>query len=415
MVEYVRTPWRQPSRLAWIALLIALLLSLLVVLRILAVFASVIFMALVAAGLLYQPFRKLAALLNGRRRIAAGLICLALVLGLMVPSAWLAIEVSRETIGFYQLSTEQLNERTLLDAIAARQDDLDRFNQLLSPLGVSITPEDIVQRVSAAAAGVGRFFYRQGVSIATGLVRFVIGFLIWVLTLYFLFVDGRALRHWFRAVIPLAADEQDLVRSRFVDMAGSLVIGNGIAGVIQGIGGGLVFYLLGLQGPVLWGVVMAILGWIPVIGISAVYVPVWVILMLAGEPGRAFALLIPLMILATVSESILKPVLVGRRTQLPTLLVFFALLGGFDAFGPVGLIVGPMMMTVFLTLVGIYRDRYQPFLVPSLPTQDGSQVDPEAPRPADAPALDAVNGAGSDSVAGTGLQARWPTTGDGLK
>ena len=415
MVDYVPTPWRQPPRLAWIALIVALVLSMLVVLRILTVFMSVIFMALVAAAVLYHPFRWLAALLNGRRRIAAGLICLVLVLGLMVPSAWLAVEVSRETIGFYHLSTQQLNEHTLSDAISSYQAEIDQLNQLLAPIGASVTPDEIVERISTAAAGIGRFFYRQGVSIATGLVRFVIGFLIWVLTLYFLLVDGRELRQWFRAVIPLAADEQNLVRSRFVDMAGSLVIGNGIAGVIQGIGGGLVFYLLDLQGPVLWGVVMAILGWIPLIGISAVYIPAWVILMLAGEPAKAFALLIPLMILATVSESILKPILVGRRTQLPTLLVFFALLGGFDAFGPVGLIVGPMMMTVFLTLVEIYRDRYQPFLVPSLPTQDGSQVDPEAPRPAVAPALDAVNGAGSDSVAGTGLQARWPTTGDGLK
>ena len=399
MVEYVRTPWRQPPRLAWIALIIALVLTMLVVLRILAVFVSVIFMALVAAAVLYQPFRWLAALLNGRRRIAAGLICLALVLGLMVPSAWLAVKVSRETIGFYRLSTEQLNERTLFDAIAARQDDLDRVNQLLSPLGVSITPEEIVQRVSSAAAGVGRFFYRQGVSIATGLVRFVIGFLIWVLTLYFLFVDGRALRHWFRAVIPLAADEQELVRTRFVDMAGSLVIGAGITGVIQGIGGGLVFYLLGLQGPVLWGVVMAILGWIPVIGISAVYIPAWAILMLAGEPGRAFALLILLLILGTGSESILKPVLVGRRSQLPTLLVFFALLGGFDAFGPAGLIVGPMMLTVFLTLVEIYRDRYQPFLIPSPLTADGQRLAGEAQGPEGTTDPDAVDGPGADPLA----------------
>ena len=365
MVEYVPTPWRQPPRLAWIALIVALVLSMLVVLRILAVFMSVIFMALVAAAVLYHPFRWLAALLHGRRRIAAGLICLVLVLGLMVPSAWLAVEVSRETIAFYHLSTQQLNEHTLSDAISSYQAEIDQLNQLLAPIGASVTPDEIVERISTAAAGIGRFFYRQGVSIATGLVRFVVGFLIWVLTLYFLLVDGRELRHWFRAVIPLAADEQNLVRTRFVDMAGSLVIGNGIAGVIQGIGGGLVFYLLDLQGPVLWGVVMAILGWIPLIGISAVYIPAWVILMLAGEPAKAFALLIPLMILATVSESILKPILVGRRTQLPTLLVFFALLGGFDAFGPVGLIVGPMMMTVFLALVEIYRDRYQPFLVPA--------------------------------------------------
>lgn len=396
MVEYVHMPWRRPSRAAWIGLLIALLLSLLVVLRILAVFASVIFLALVAAAVLYQPFRKLAALLKGRRQIAAGLICLALVLGLMVPSAWLAIEVSRETIGFYQLSTDRLNEHTLRDAIADHQDDLDRFNRLLASFGRTVTADEIVQQISAAAAGVGRFFYRQGVSIATGLVRFVIGFLVWVIALYFLLVDGRALRHWFRAVIPLAADEQDLVRTRFADMAGSLVIWNGITGVIQGVGGGLVFWLLDLQGPVLWGVVMAILGWIPVIGISLVYIPAWVILMLAGEPGKAFALLISLMILATVSESILKPILVGRGTQLPTLLVFFALLGGFDAFGPVGLIVGPMMMTVFLALVEIYRDRYKPFLLPSQPTLDRPPVVTDRDGPPDAAGAGVVDRSGSE-------------------
>jgi predicted PurR-regulated permease PerM len=396
MVEYVPTPWRQPPRLAWIALIVALVLSMLVVLRILAIFMSVIFMALVAAAVLYHPFRWLAALLNGRRRIAAGLICLVLVVGLMVPSAWLAIEVSRETIAFYHLSTQQLNEHTLSDAISSYQAEIDQLNQLLAPIGASVTPDEIVERISTAAAGIGRFFYRQGVSIATGLVRFVIGFLVWVLTLYFLLVDGRELRQWFRAVIPLAADEQNLVRTRFVDMAGSLVIGNGIAGVIQGIGGGLVFYLLGLQGPVLWGVVMAILGWIPLIGISAVYIPAWVILMLAGEPGKAFALLIPLMIVATVSESILKPILVGRRTQLPTLLVFFALLGGFDAFGPVGLIVGPMMMTVFLALVEIYRDRYQPFLVPSALTAGADLPEAEGAGTGLDPAAGSAAGSGLD-------------------
>jgi len=151
-------------------------------------------------------------------------------------------------------------------------------------------------------------------------------------------------------------------------------------------------------------VVMAILGWIPVIGISAVYVPAWVILMLAGDPGRAFAVLIPLMILATVSESILKPVLVGRRTELPTLLVFFALLGGFDAFGPVGLIVGPLMMTVFLTLVEVYRDRYQPFLLPSPLTSGGpAAAVTEGGGPGEAPGgAPAVDRTGSEPAADAG-------------
>ena len=378
---YVSSPWRRPPKLGWAALLIAIVITLLVVLQILWVFVAVIFVALVAAGLLYQPFRALAAALNGRRRLAAGLICLALVVALLVPLALIAIEVSQEALNFADLSTTRLNERTLLQAIEANQDAIDRFNNVAEPLGLAVTAGEIAERITTAAAGVGRFFYKQGVSLATGLVRFVIGFLVWVITLYYLFVDGRTVRQWFRDFIPLAADEQDLVRDRFLDMANSLVIGNGIAAVIQGVAGGLIFSLLDLQGPVLWGVVMGILAFIPVVGISLVYVPAWAILMLAGDPGRAFALLIPLLILATVVEYWLKPVLVGRRAHLHTLLVFFSLLGGFDAFGPVGLLIGPLTMTAFLTLVEIYRDHYRPFLFPEPPEPD--RVTASADRPED--------------------------------
>jgi predicted PurR-regulated permease PerM len=200
------------------------------------------------------------------------------------------------------------------------------------------------------------------VSLATGLVRFVIGFLVWVIVLYYLFVDGPAIRAWFRDTVPLPADQQDHIRDRFMGMASSLVVGNGVAAIVQGLAGGLLFAALDLPAPVLWGVVMGILAFIPVVGISFVYLPAWALLVLAGQSGKAFALLIPLAVLATVVEYWMKPLLVGRRAHLHTLLVFFSLLGGFDAFGPIGLLLGPLMMTVFLTLVEIYRDSYRPAL-----------------------------------------------------
>ena len=349
-----------PSRASWIGLMIGLVVCLLVVLRILAPFVGVIFIALVAAGLLHQPYATLTHRFNGRRRLAALAICVALVVALMVPLFFLAIEVSQETLDFYEISTSQLTERSLLDAIDANRGALDRVNQLVAPLGAYLTPEDVVARIAAAGAGLGGFFYKQGVSLATGLARFVIGFLVWVIVLYYLLVEGPAVRAWFRATIPLPASQQELLRHRFMDMASSLVVGNGVAAIIQGVAGGVVFALLDLPGPVLWGVVMGLLAFVPVVGISLVFVPVWAVLMLAGQTGRAFALLIPLAILATIVEYWLKPVLVGRRAQLPTMLVFVSLLGGFDAFGPVGLLIGPLMMTVFLTLASIYRREYRP-------------------------------------------------------
>jgi predicted PurR-regulated permease PerM len=352
-----------PARSSWVGLLIALAVALMVVLRILAVFVGVIFVALVAAGLLARPFSRLTEIFGGRRRLAALSICVGLVVAVMVPLSITAVEVSQEALDFYAISTSQLTETSLLDAIEANRGALDRLNQLLVPLGAYLTPQDVVARIAVAAAGLGGFFYKQGVSLATGLVRFVIGFLVWVIALYYLMVDGPAVRSWFRDTIPLPPEEQDLIRNRFMGMASSLVVGNGVAAMIQGVAGGLVFAALDLPGPMLWGVVMGILAFIPVVGISLVYIPVWGVLLLAGQTGRAFALLVPLAVLATVVEYWLKPVLVGRRAHLHTLLVFFSLLGGFDAFGPVGLLIGPLMMTVFLTLVSIYRDHYRPYLV----------------------------------------------------
>jgi predicted PurR-regulated permease PerM len=363
MTEQELNGGTKPQRAAWIGLLVALLVLLVIVLRTVAAFVSVIFIALVAIGLLHGPYKVLVAAIGGRRKLAAVIICALLVVALLVPLFFTGREVSREALAFYEMSTTQLTERSLLDAIEANQELLDKVNRLTALVGIHLTPEDVFNQISATTVRLGGFFYKHGVSLAKGLVRFVIGFLLWLIVLYYLLVDGDAARQWFRQTLPLPADQQDVLRHRFMDMASSLVVGNGVAALIQGVLGGLWFAALDIPGPVLWGGVMFILAFIPVVGISFVYLPVWAVLMLAGETGQAFALLIPMMILATVVEYWLKPMLVGRRAQMHTLLVFFSLLGGLEAFGAIGLIVGPLMMTAFLTLVGIYREEYRPHLI----------------------------------------------------
>ncbi len=148
---------------------------------------------------------------------------------------------------------------------------------------------------------------------AKGLVQFIFGFIFWVVVLFYLLVDGKTARMWFRDTLPMPADEQQLLSARFMDMASSLVVGNGLAGIIQGVAGGVVFAAAGLPGPVLWGAVMGILAFIPVIGISIVFIPAFLILLIAGETFKAFAVFVPLVLISTVVEYWLKPMLVGRR------------------------------------------------------------------------------------------------------
>ena len=350
-----------PQKAAWIGLLFALAVCTAVVVMVLAPFFSVILLAVVAAGLIRPSYLELVRAFHGRRRAAAVLICVLLLVVLLVPVYLIAQEVSEEALAIYEMSTTQLTQGRLMEILEGRQHQIDRVNRFLEPFGTELTIERVYDLLASFGVRIGGFFYKQGVSLAGHLVRFVFGFIFWVLILYYLLIDGGAFRSWVEATLPLPVDEQKLVSHRFMDMASSLVIGNGVAAIIQGIAGGVVFGLLGIPGAILWGVVMAILAFIPVVGISLVYIPFTIFLLVAGENTRALLLFIPLAVVATAVEYWLKPLLVGRRAQMHTLLVFLSLIGGVMAFGAVGLLLGPLMMTAFLTLAGIYREHYRPF------------------------------------------------------
>ncbi len=352
----------RPARASWIVLLVAIGICLPVVLRVLAPFASVLLLALVAAGLFYPHYKRLVTVLNGHRKLAAIIVCLLLLVTVLVPLSIIATDVSGEALSFYEMTTTELTERGVLERLQKNEDRIQLINSFLEPAGVVLTAEDVSDWLTTAGLNLGAFFYKQGVSVATGLAQFVFGFIFWVVVIYYLLVDGKTARRWFRDTLPMPVDEQRLLSARFMDMASSLVVGNGLAGIIQGVVGGIVFAAAGLPGPVLWGAVMSILAFIPVIGISIVFIPAFLILLIAGETFKAFVVFVPLALVSTVVEYWLKPMLVGRRGEMHTLLVFLSLIGGLAAYGAVGILVGPLMMTAFLTLVSIYRDHYSPWL-----------------------------------------------------
>ena len=357
-----KTADHHPKQASWVGLLVALAVCLIVVLMVLAPFFSVILLAVVAAGMIRPSYRRLVTALGGWRRTAGFIVCALLIGVLLVPLFVIAQEVSQEALGIYELSTTQLTEGKLRDMLEQRQDLIDDLNSLSQPFGVELTVDRAYEFIATSGVRIGGFFYKQGVSIARYLVSFVFGFIFWVLILYYLLVDGPLFRDWLVKTLPLPGDEQHMVAHRFMDMASSLVIGNGVAALVQGLAGGFVFALLGLHGAVLWGVVMAILAFIPVVGISLVFIPFSAGLLVAGETTRAVALFVPLAAVATVVEYWLKPLLVGRRAQMHPLLVFLSLIGGAVVFGAVGLLLGPLTMTALLTLTGIYRERYRPLI-----------------------------------------------------
>jgi len=147
-------------------------------------------------------------------------------------------------------------------------------------------------------------------------------------------------------------------------MSGAVLIGNGLGGLIQGVVGGGLFWFLGLNSPFLWGVILGFLAFLPIVGIGVVMLPAALVFLLKGSLGRALFVVVVYGVLSWGIEYIFKPKLVGNRVAMHPLVVFFAIIGGLKVYGILGIIYGPLIATLFLTLSDIYFSTFQSMVEP---------------------------------------------------
>ena len=175
--------------------------------------------------------------------------------------------------------------------------------------------------------------------------------------LFFLLRDRRAGLEALRSASPLTASEMNHLLLRVGDTIHATIYGTLAVSAIQGLLGGLMFWALGLPAPLLWGVVMALLAIVPVLGAFVVWVPAAIFLVLDGHPGQAIVLAVWGMLVVGTIDNLLRPILMGNRLKLHTVLLFISIIGGLVVFGSPGLILGPMVFTIALVLLELWPHR----------------------------------------------------------
>ncbi len=185
----------------------------------------------------------------------------------------------------------------------------------------------------------------------------IVNVLITIFSLFFMFRDRRHALHALTALSPLSRAECADVFARVGDTIYATVYGSVTMAMIQGALGGLMFWWLGLPAPVLWGVVMALLATVPNLGAFVVWAPAAVGLALQGQTQEAIILAVWGMTAIALIDNLLYPVMVGKRMQMHSAVVFFAIVGGLIVFGPAGLILGPVVFAVAEALIEIWRRR----------------------------------------------------------
>jgi len=243
---------------------------------------------------------------------------------------------------------------------------LARLNALLVRAGIEmqVTWDGLIRPISELGKIVGFSLFEQARFFTTNVFSIVIYFCLMLIVVYYMLIDGDKFLKYMYDLSPLPDEHDEKLFKKFMDMAGAVLIGNGLGGLIQGVAGGGLFLFLGFNSPFLWGVIMGFMAFLPIVGIGVVMIPAAAILLLKS---RLFAGIFVLVFYAALSwgiEYIFKPKVVGNRVSMHPLIVFFAIIGGLKAYGILGIIYGPLIATLFLTLADIYFSSFQYMVEP---------------------------------------------------
>lgn len=236
------------------------------------------------------------------------------------------------------------------------------LQEIAAILGFSLEAEDVTRAFAELVRSVGLFFYSHAGNWAGNIMLFLFNFSLMLLTIFFLLIEQDRLLSYILRLSPLPEDQGRRLFAKFDEITGAVLIGNGICSIIQGVLGGIIFAVFSLGPPVLWGLIMAVLAFLPIVGIGLVLVPAALVLAFKGNMVGAVILTALYGVITIIIEYFMKAKMVGDRVRMHILLAFLGMIGGLSAFGLLGIIYGPLIITAFQTLAEFYLGSYERYV-----------------------------------------------------
>lgn len=315
-------------------------------------FSPLIWSAALSYGL-YPLYGRLVRATGQRRSLSAVIMSLGVTIGLILPLAYMSILIGKEVA------------RTYIAVVALVEQGPGLLEQWRGHPWISAVIEQILefQRVTGTdlrtilvenLAELGRALVEQLTHVARNILSGLTEFGIILLCTFYFFRDGETMAEWITLLLPFVDARKRLLIKRFDEVVKAAVLGNTAVAALEGIVGGIAFALVGLPTPLLWGAAMAVLAYLPLVGAAMVWGPVALYLFFQGRYGAAMVLVVAGMLIALI-DYVVRTIVVGEASKLHTLLAFFAMLGGIQFFGLVGIVAGPLVVAIGVALLESYR------------------------------------------------------------
>ena len=310
-----------------------------------------IFWAAVIASLFYPLYKRFTSLLNPS--FSASLTLIIVTVMVLLPFSLIVTLLVKEIVNIF-------NSYGQTDQLSGIIQDVNNYlhnNEFIQRIGLNET--SISGRLDEIGKSVVTFVYVSVKSLTQNSLEFIVLFVLMLYSLFYFLRDGGRILKKMMFIFPLGNRYEQLLYEKFTSAASSAIKGTVVVGLIQGLLGGLLFWVTGVPGPLIWGLVMAALGAIPITGTFLVWFPAGIIKIATGHFAQGIIILLVGTVLVSTIDNILRPIIVGKDLQMHPVIVLFSTLGGVVVFGLSGFVIGPIIAALCQAFWDLYEHYYQ--------------------------------------------------------
>ena len=312
-------------------------------------FIMPLLLAAIFTGLLYPLYRRLLRFCRNRRAVASGLTLLLVIVLILGPLSSIVGVFVSQAASVTANAQEWFDERGRVPGLLSYLEEKVPYLERLEPYRAEIT-----ERASQLASQAGRVLLRWLGETTRGTLTFFLQLFVLLYAMFFFFMQGPDLVERMLYLMPMSRVDQERMLDRFVSVTRATIKGTFVIGLIQGTLAGIAFAVVGIEGALFWGTVMVLMSAVPGVGATIIWVPAVIYLLVTGEIAAGVGLGVWCAALVGSVDNFLRPRLVGSDTKLPDLLILLGTLGGLFLFGAAGLLIGPIVAALFVTIWDIY-------------------------------------------------------------
>ncbi len=332
----------------FLALIISLTIAMMYLVR---PFFYPIFWAAVIAIMFYPHYLWLNNHLRSAS-LSAGIMITVVVLTIFIPLALITTLLVNQSISLY----DNLSQHNFVEDVQNWATYL--ANTPAAPY-LETLRTDWPKYISDLSGWLNQYVFAGLKSATQNSLNFFFLLFIMLYSLYYFFRDGDQMVLRLMHLSPLGDKYEKMLFERFTSTARATIKGTVLIGLVQGTLGGILFAVTGIPEAFLWGLIMAILSILPALGTALIWLPAGIIMLITGAFWQGITILLVGMFVISLIDNLLRPVLVGKDTEMHPLLVLFATLGGIALFGITGFVIGPVIASLYLAIMSIYDHYYR--------------------------------------------------------